>query len=347
MKKLFLSLILFFCFSTLNIPVFANQSDYDICIADGNNHENCVDLLEDEPKKEEKESPSASKPEATEVKEKVDRRIPLSKSGYDTIMTSNKVIDILNLFEKHSEDFLKPALSNKGGLLRTANHVLATIGILWLVILGFKFAVSQGNEEKISKYKQQFGWVALGLAIISVAEYAAFSVFDPTTEVIGDPTATNAFAAKINQIKIFFQIVATAIAVATGALAGYNLITGSTEDEAITNEKRFVHAFFFGVAFLFLSEVIVRVVSLQYADGKINPMGAAAQGVQELTGILNFGLTFLGGASVFMLILASFYYVSSFGNEDQANRAKQIIISCIVGIVVILSSYTIINYFVK
>lgn len=265
--------------------------------------------------------------------------IPLPSQKFDPIMTNNKVINLVG--PSNTEDSLKKILSNQGGILKIANSVMGTIAILWLMILGVKFTLSQGEDDKLSKYKQQFGWIALGLAVISVAEFIAFSVFDPTTEVLTSGAA-DTFATKARQIKQYFQIIVGAIAVTACVMSGYNLITGGSEDEAIQNEKKFLNSFFFGVGFILMAEVLVGIVSLQGGAA-----GSSGRIVSEIVGIVNFMLTFVAAAAVFMLVLASLYYVINFGNDDQANKAKSIIKNTIIAIVVCLSCYVFIRFFIR
>lgn len=266
-------------------------------------------------------------------------KIPLSSGNYDSIMTGNKVNKYVE--DSSTENSLKKILSNRGGLLPIVNKVMGSIAILWLMILGAKFTLSQGDDDKISKYKQQFGWVAIGLAVISVSEFIAFHVFDPTVDVFRGASA-GSFAAKAQQIKVYFQIIVGAIAVAACVMSGYNLITGGSEDEAVTNEKKFLHSFFFGVGFILMAEVITGIVSLQSGA-----MGSAGGIVSQVVGIVNLMLTFVAVAAVFMLVLSALYYVSSFGNEDQANRAKSIIINSVIAVLVAVSSFVFISFFIR
>lgn len=268
-------------------------------------------------------------------------QIPLPSGGYDPIMTNNEVLNIVKK-SPNTENSLRELLSNKNGILKIANSVMGTIAILWLMILGVKFSLSQGEDDKLSKYKQQFGWIALGLAVISVAEFVAFSVFDPTAGDVLTGGSANTFADKASQIKVYFQTIVGAIAVVACIMSGYNLITGGSEDEAITNEKKFLHSFFFGVGFILMAEALVGIMSLQGGAE-----GSSGRIVSEIVGIINFMLTFVAVAAVFMLVLASLYYVTNFGNEEQANKAKSIIKNTIIAIIVCLSCYVFIRFFIR
>lgn len=59
--------------------------------------------------------------------------------------------------------------------------------------------------------------------------------------------------------------------------------------------------------------------------------------------IVNFFLTFLGLLAVIMVIYGGFLYVSSAGNEENVNKAKKILLYAVLGIVVIIVSFALVN----
>lgn len=59
--------------------------------------------------------------------------------------------------------------------------------------------------------------------------------------------------------------------------------------------------------------------------------------------IVNFFLTFLGLLAVVMVIYGGFLYVSSAGNEENVKKAKQILIYAVIGIILIVASFAIVN----
>lgn len=76
------------------------------------------------------------------------------------------------------------------------------------------------------------------------------------------------------------------------------------------------------------------------------PPSAAAQGTlgQNITNIINFFLGLLGLIAVAFLIYAGIMMVTAGGDEAAIGKAKKIITFAVVGIVIILLSYTIITF---
>ena len=59
--------------------------------------------------------------------------------------------------------------------------------------------------------------------------------------------------------------------------------------------------------------------------------------------IVNFFLYFLGFISTLMIIYGGVLYVTSAGNDENVQKAKKILLYAIVGIIVILLSFAIVN----
>lgn len=269
------------------------------------------------------------------------KKLELSSENYDQIIQNNRILSVVKTDENDSVNTLKTLFS--GGIIRITNIIIGAIALIWLFILGIKFIFSQGQEDEMSKYKEQLGWIVVGLGMVSVAEFAGFSVFDPTQNLAENETMTNNFYTKLMQIKLFFQYFVGGVMLINGVRCGYALITasGGGEDEVIQQEKTFIASLLFGATLILLSEILVTgvlFVNEEYAS--------AEQGIREIGGLLNFGLSFAAGIAAFMLVLASLYYATSLGDEDRASRAKKIIIACVVALVILFSAYTIVRFLI-
>jgi hypothetical protein len=68
---------------------------------------------------------------------------------------------------------------------------------------------------------------------------------------------------------------------------------------------------------------------------------------QAIIDIINYVLTFLGIIAVAIVIWAGFLLLTSAGNEEQVSSAKSTIIYALIGIVVILISWVLVQFVVQ
>ncbi len=54
-------------------------------------------------------------------------------------------------------------------------------------------------------------------------------------------------------------------------------------------------------------------------------------------------LTFSGAVAVVFVIIGGFYYLTAQGNEEQAEKGKTTLVNAIIGVVIIIMAYVIIN----
>lgn len=59
--------------------------------------------------------------------------------------------------------------------------------------------------------------------------------------------------------------------------------------------------------------------------------------------MLNFALSFLGFVATVMVIYGGILYVTSAGNDENVGKAKKILLYAVVGIVIILLSFALVN----
>ena len=68
---------------------------------------------------------------------------------------------------------------------------------------------------------------------------------------------------------------------------------------------------------------------------------------QGITGIINFFLGILGLIAVAFLIYAGVLMVTAGGNEDQVGKAKTIITYAVVGLIIIILAYSIVQFVIS
>jgi hypothetical protein len=83
------------------------------------------------------------------------------------------------------------------------------------------------------------------------------------------------------------------------------------------------------------------------------PVGGLS-GAQTLTGpsgliyrVISLLLFIAGALAVFFVILGGYQYITAAGNEEQSEKGKTTLINAVIGVVVIIMSYVIINVVVN
>ena len=77
----------------------------------------------------------------------------------------------------------------------------------------------------------------------------------------------------------------------------------------------------------------------------IEPLGLAeADPRVAAVGLIQLLMTFLGIIAVIIILYGGFVWLTAAGNEERVSKAKKIIVAAIIGLIVILSSFLIINF---
>lgn len=280
--------------------------------------------------------------------------LPLGASeAYDEILRDNVINNAIGGQDTQSD--LRTILSEN--FVSLLNFVIGSVAILFLVITGVKMIFSKGSADQSEKYKKEFLWVFVGLVVISAAEFIAFEIFDPVDptreggrDILTGGASFAALTTIASEIKRYFQYIVIGFIVIQGGITGYNLALASgSSDDDLENEKKFVTSAGFGILLILLSELVVSVFSLQGVNPADANTGAGVEAsavvIDQVVGIINYLLTLFGIVGVLLLVWAAVYYITSFGNEDQMNRAKRLILTAVVGLVVVASSFALMNFF--
>jgi len=83
-------------------------------------------------------------------------------------------------------------------------------------------------------------------------------------------------------------------------------------------------------------------LGLNYVDTELNL--ATADPRTAVIGLIALIMTFLGIIAVVMVLYGGFVWLTAAGNEENVSRAKKIITAAIIGLVIILAAYLIINF---
>ena len=278
--------------------------------------------------------------------------LPMPVEGaYGGILENNRVADIVEE-QSQSYNFFESIIYGvfSDENIKSANVVIGVVAIVYLVVIGTRFILSEGKEEEIQTAQKHFGFVILGLLVISVAQIAGFTLLNPAQNVNPDICVNNniqeVFYAKAMQIKLFIQILIGGIALLSIITSAFRIMSSTGNEEVIGKEKQLLQNFLFATVLILAAEVIVTGVF--YMPGA-NREGATNQavsiGIEQIMGLITALLSIIAAAALIMVILASLYYVISLGDEERAGRAKKLLVANVIAIVIIFSAYTILRFF--
>lgn len=278
--------------------------------------------------------------------------LPLPVSGaYGGILENNRVADIVqeqSLSYNFFESIIYGVFSDEN--IKSVNVIFGIITIVYLVIIGARFVLSQGEEEAIQAAQKHFGFLVLGLLVVSVAQFAGFTIFNPAQSVNPDFFVNNniqeAFYSKTMQVKLFIQVLIGGIALLSIVTSAFRIMSSVGNEEVIGKEKQLIQNLFFATILIISAEIIVTgVFYLPGANREGASNQAASIGIEQIMGLVTALLSIVAAASLLMLILASLYYVISMGDEERAGRAKRLIIANVVAIIIVFSAYSVLRFF--
>ncbi|MCF7836415.1 pilin [Candidatus Gracilibacteria bacterium] len=141
----------------------------------------------------------------------------------------------------------------------------------------------------------------------------------------------------------FFESLIGGIAIFFIVYSGVAIISSMGNEELVTKHKKTLAWSLAGLVVIILSETLVNqflfVVDPATGAATIN----AASGITTIAGVTNFIATLVGVFSVISIIIAGMIWVSNFGNTEIAEKSKKIILGAIVGVILSVSAYAIVN----
>lgn len=90
----------------------------------------------------------------------------------------------------------------------------------------------------------------------------------------------------------------------------------------------------------------LREVYILFAQNLNVPLPNTAAGTSQIRTIINLILSIAGAVAVLVITMAGFRYVTSRGNPQQVAQARDAILYSVIGLVVMISAFVIVNFVV-
>jgi len=246
---------------------------------------------------------------------------------------------ILNIVKKFLEQF---------------NVVVAAAATFVLVRYGLRLVNSQ-DEEKLSSAKKVIGGTIAALMLYYLAGPLTDAFFG-TGE--GGATVGEAFrggagvkiiATEVEGVLKWVEFIIGLMAIVTIIVSGIIAVTSYGKEEGTTQLKRTVGAVIFGVILIASKEVIMRTFGIDAgyfgAPGEPNnPTNSAV--ITKILEIVNLliGLSALIAAA--FVVFAGIVMILNTGNQEQADRARKMLIKSVIGLVVMMTSFAVMRFII-
>lgn len=122
------------------------------------------------------------------------------------------------------------------GIYSVMAYFSGALAVLYIVISGFKYITSAGNEENMEKAKKQITYAVIGLVLIGIAEFAVKDVLFP--EQGSKLTDVEKAKKLIINLTNFISGFLTTVAAVMYIYAGYIYVTAAGNEEATGKAKK-------------------------------------------------------------------------------------------------------------
>lgn len=224
-------------------------------------------------------------------------------------------------------------------------YLIGGIAVLFAITSGIKLITATNKIDEVAeKEKENLKYIIYGLILIVVADQLITKVFfGDYGECIASSSNAEACATAgggiIQGVYSFVLAIMATVAVFVLVVAAFRLVTSYGTEETITKEKKRIVMAVIGLLIAGTGEFAIKAVVFPKAGTKGIDVAAAQNLVYTLT---NFIASFIATGAALMLVYGGYLYVISAGNDEQVGKAKKIMISAVIGIVIALAAYGIV-----
>lgn len=223
--------------------------------------------------------------------------------------------------------------------------LVTPITVLFIVIMGVRMvSAGKDNEEVLSQSKNFISYALQGLIIIFISDSLIDVFFGSEGQILRNGEAgAKEFG---RQSSTFFAGIYSLVSVLIGSIAVFMLVTagmryvaGSASDDQVAKAKKQITWALVGLFVIGISEFAVKEVIFQNQGTKLGIDEAKLLFVQ----VTNFIVGTMGTLAFAFLLYAGYLYTLGAQNEDNVAKSKKIIMGAVVGIILALAAFAIVN----
>lgn len=210
--------------------------------------------------------------------------------------------------------------------------------------------MSGGSDEDAKKWRNTILWTTVGIVVMQSAFVAVDTLYNRNV---------SGFTAMLFADKIIYpfvhllEMIASFAFLAMAFYAFYKIVTsGGAEDAAKAGKRTIIYAI---VGFLFM-KIPGTFIKAIYGEARCDtPLIFSICRIKDpqlsgtltiFTTLINYINGFLALVIVILILYAGFLVLTSAGDEERVKKAKSIVKYIVVGVLLLVTSYIIFNFFV-
>ncbi|MFH0833861.1 MAG: hypothetical protein V2A63_00520 [Patescibacteria group bacterium] len=248
--------------------------------------------------------------------------------------------------------------------------LVGAFSILFIVFAGVQMVTAGGSDEKIEKEKKYLMHLVTAFVTILLLDVIIFGVIYPEAidgssnpecaefmtavakggSLMAAPAGCRSAAElgliasnQIFGVVRFFETLIGGIAIFFMVYSAVAIIASMGEDDIVKKHRTTLMWSLAGLVLVLVANTLITrfffIVDPTTGTSSVSTM----TGIQIIAGVTNFIATFVGILSVIAIIVAGFMWVANFGSDDVAGKAKKVILSAVIGVILSVSAYAIVN----
>lgn len=231
-----------------------------------------------------------------------------------------------------------------------AKYLLGTIAVLMIIISGIRLITSMKNVEEVAtKQKENLKYAIIGLVIVIAADALVKTVFyGEYGEIFKSQTdaqsAAQAGTAQVKGIYTAIELIMATLAVLMIVIAGFMYITSAGKEEQMTKAKKQITWAVVGLIVTAMAEFVVKDIVFPVQGTQLPNIAIASMLIVSIT---NFVSGFVASIAIAMMMYGGYLYVIDMGKEEQAGKAKKVFTGAIIGLLLAMAAFGIVNTVIK
>lgn len=231
--------------------------------------------------------------------------------------------------------FLELQLFLANAVIPNIRALFIGIGVLYAAWYALNIIMNGSEEAALSEGKKSFAYASMGMGIVGTASLIV-DTFLPATAGGGIVNPTP-FITGANIIVDFITAVVGGFLVFLVGYSGFRIIALEGNESEIEKQRKNFFNGLLGIPVLLLARVIVTTIA---------PGNAPQPIVDEIIGMVSFLLQILAGLAVVTIIVSGFMFIFSMNSDTLKQRARKILSSTIIILIIVMFSYTLVSTFI-